>query len=104
MYYYHIFWIDGVLTLVIAAYLIFVSSKLLYKSIKVLMLFTPSSIFIEEISTRICAFSEVENIHHVHAWQLSDDQIHFEAHIDFKNNLSLKEVNKILENIREVLL
>lgn len=104
MYFYSIYWIDGVLTMLIAIYLIYESSKLLYQSIKVLMLFTPSSIFIDDISKRICTISEIENIHHVHAWQLSDNQIHFEAHIDFNENLPLIEVNRLLENIREILL
>jgi cobalt-zinc-cadmium efflux system protein len=46
---YQIYWIDSVLTLAIAIYLIFVGFDLLKNSYKVLMLFTPDSIKIKEI-------------------------------------------------------
>jgi cobalt-zinc-cadmium efflux system protein len=39
----------------------------------------------------------------VHVWQLNDDQINFEAHIDFNEDLSLSEVNKSLDQIRDIL-
>lgn len=103
MYYYKIYWIDGVLTLAIAIYLIYVSWDLLIDSLKVLMLFTPSSITLNSINREISLIQEVENIHHVHVWQLDDNQIHFEAHVDFKENLTLEEVNLILLRIRKIL-
>ena len=103
MYYFKIYWIDGVLTLLIAVYLIFMTWSLLSDSLKVLMLFTPSNIILEDISNKICSIPEVWNIHHVHVWQLDDNQIHFEAHVDFSENLPLLKVNKILEEIRIIL-
>lgn len=103
MFYYEIYWIDGVLTLAIAIYLIYVSWDLLIDSLKVLMLFTPSSITLNSINKEISLISEVENIHHVHVWQLDDNQIHFEAHVDFNENLALDEVNLIFIRIRQIL-
>lgn len=103
MYYYKIFWIDGVLTLAIAIYLIYVSWDLLIDSLKVLMLFTPSSITLKTINKEISSIPEIDNIHHVHVWQLDDSQIHFEAHVDFKDNLSLEKVNLILGQIKKIL-
>ncbi|MEZ5195378.1 MAG: cation diffusion facilitator family transporter [Bacteroidales bacterium] len=103
MYYFQFYWIDGALTLLISFYLVYVSWGLLIESLKVLMLFTPSSIVIEDISNRIICLEEVKNIHHVHVWQLDDQQIHFEAHVDFVNDLPLKRVNVILEEIKQLL-
>ncbi|MCD4729246.1 MAG: cation diffusion facilitator family transporter [Bacteroidales bacterium] len=103
MYYYKIYWIDSVLTLAIAIYLIYVSWDLLIDSLKVLMLFTPSSITLNSINKEISLIQQVENIHHVHVWQLDDNQIHFEAHVDFKENLTLEEANLILLKIRKIL-
>ena len=91
------------LTLLIAVYLIYITWSLLLDSIKVLMLFTPSNIILEDISNKICSIPEVWNIHHVHVWQLDDNQIHFEAHVDFSENLPLLKVNTILEKIRIIL-
>lgn len=98
-----LYWIDGLLTLLIAAYLIYSTWSILIESIKVLMLFTPASIDPGKISNMICKEPGVRNIHHVHIWQLNENSIHFEAHIEFTDNISLEEANKTFEKIREVL-
>ena len=103
MYFYKIYWIDGVLTMAIAVYLVYVSWGLLIDSLKVLMLFAPSSIILNNINKEITIIPEIENIHHVHVWQLDDKQIHFEAHVDFKENLTLDKVNLILQQVRKML-
>jgi cobalt-zinc-cadmium efflux system protein len=103
IYFYKFYWIDGALTLLIAVYLIFVSWKLLLESLKVLMLFTPSSIVIETINEEISTIPEIRNIHHVHVWQLDNDQIYFEGHVDFVDNLTLQKVNEILGRIQGTL-
>jgi cobalt-zinc-cadmium efflux system protein len=104
MVYYKIFWIDSVLTLMIAAYLIYSTWSILIESLKVLMLFTPAHIDPLEISNRVCTLTEVENIHHVHVWQLNEDTIHFEAHVDFKSNVTLVALNGTFDKIRQMLL
>ena len=96
MKYYQIFWIDSVLTLVIALYLIWVGFDLLKESVKVLMLFTPDHIPIEDIVTEINKIDAVKNIHHIHVWQLNEEEIHFEAHVDFSENINLSEFDEIL--------
>ncbi len=103
MFYFKVYWIDGILTMIISAYLIFISWNLLMETIKALMLFTPSNIILEHINERICSLPEVLNIHHVHVWQLDSNQISFEGHVDFAENLNLQKVNIVLEKIRELL-
>jgi cobalt-zinc-cadmium efflux system protein len=100
---YKLYWIDGLLTLLIAGYIIFSIWQILIDSLKMLMLFTPSGIELDEIRDRISRFKEVANIHHVHAWHLNDNQIHFEAHIDFNEDLPLSKIDELLGQIREVL-
>ncbi len=56
MYYFHLWWIDGLLTLLIAVYLVYISRNILLNSLKVLMLFTPSNITIEQISKGLIKF------------------------------------------------
>jgi cobalt-zinc-cadmium efflux system protein len=100
---YEIYWIDGVLTLMIAIYLIYTTWKILTESLKVLMLFTPSGIDLEKIREDLTAIAGVGNIHHVHVWQLNENNIHFEAHVDFTENIPLAKVNAILDQIRKKL-
>lgn len=103
MKYFEMFWVDSVLTLVIAVYLIFVGYSLLKNSYKVLMLFTPDNIFIKEIVKELQKFDLIKNVHHVHVWQLNEDETHLEAHIDFNKNISLSEFDEILIEVEEVL-
>ena len=104
MYYFKVFWIDGVISLVIAAYLMFTSAKLLFETLRVLMQFTPSHLDLDHIKSEIETLEYVENIHHVHVWQLTDDDIHFSAHISFVDDLSLSEVGDYLENVKKLML
>jgi cobalt-zinc-cadmium efflux system protein len=103
MHYYQVYWVDGVLSLAIAAYLIYASSGLLLKTLKVLMQFAPSDIKPKDIEDRILQLDDIENIHHIHIWQLNDKDIHFEAHIDFNNDIRLSEASRIVNTIRVIL-
>ncbi|MEO0571687.1 MAG: cation diffusion facilitator family transporter [Bacteroidota bacterium] len=102
MKYYAMFWIDPMLTLLIALYLIYVGYDLLKKSTKVLMLFTPKSIAVKEIVSNISEIDGIKNVHHVHVWQLNEKEIHLEAHIDFKKDIKLSEFDDVLEEIEEI--
>lgn len=102
MKFYAIFWIDPLLTLIIALYLIYVGYDLLKESTKVLMLFTPKSIAVQEIVSSICEIKGIKNVHHVHVWQLNEEEIHLEAHVDFKEDIKLSEFDVILESIEEL--
>jgi cobalt-zinc-cadmium efflux system protein len=102
MKFYQIWWIDSVLTFAIALYLIWMGFDLLKASTKVLMLFTPDEISVDEIVNEINAFESIKNIHHVHIWQLNEEEIHFEAHVDFETDITLSEFDKILKDIEEL--
>lgn len=103
MLYFEIYWIDSVLTLAIAVYLIFVGYDLLKNSYKVLMLFTPENIHIQEIVKVLQTINHIKTVHHVHVWQLNEDETHLEAHIDFDKDIKLSEFDIILEEIEAIL-
>lgn len=102
MKYFGWFWIDPLLTFAIAVYLIVVGLDLLKNSFNVLMLFTPEDIPIKEIVKKISVIEEVKNVHHIHIWQLNEEEVHMEAHIDFHKDISLSEFDVILERIEEI--
>jgi len=74
---------------------------LLKQSTKVLMLFTPNTVQVDEIVTTIRKIEPIKNVHHVHIWQLNEDEMHLEAHIDFKEDIKLSEFDVILDRIEE---
>jgi len=103
MKYYQIFWIDALLTLLISLYLIYISWDILIKSVKILMLFAPEHIKIDEVAGDILKVEGVKNIHHVHIWQLNDHGSHLEAHIEFTKDIKLSEFDVICEKIEKMM-
>ncbi len=103
MKYYQLFWTDSLLTLLIAAYLLYMSWDLLQKSFKVMMLFTPNDININEISNTINSKRNVTKLHHVHVWQLNEQEVHLEAHILLAKDLSISQFEIVLQEIRKEL-
>lgn len=103
MKFYQIYWVDGVLTLLISVYLIYMSWRVFLDSLKILMLFAPDDIVIADIEKEIVTIEGVKNIHHVHIWQLNEKNCHFEAHIEFHNDINLSDFDKICEKIEHLL-
>lgn len=103
MKYFQWFWVDSVITLGIALYLILMSFDLLKSSVKMLLLFTPKDLNIEEIAKKIHTVTGNHRLYHIHLWHLNDNEVHFEAHLDCKENISITEFNTIVAEIEEVL-
>ncbi|MFO7673800.1 MAG: cation diffusion facilitator family transporter [Lutibacter sp.] len=104
MKYYQIYWIDALLTLIISVYLIFMSWRILVDSLKILMLFAPSHIKIKEVVEVVQKVSGVKNIHHIHIWQLNDHESHFEAHLEFNEDIKLSEFDLVCEEVEKLLM
>ena len=101
MKYFALFWIDPLLTVVIALYLIYVGYDLLRASTRVLMLFTPETIEVDKIVRSISTLEGIKNVHHVHIWQLNEQEVHLEAHIDFNEDIRLSKFDDVLQQIEE---
>lgn len=96
MKFYALYWIDAFLSLIIAVYLILVGFQLAKKAFNVLMLFTPPDIDVDALINRVNKIERVKHIHHIHIWQLNDDEVHLEAHVDFEEDIRLSEFDEIL--------
>jgi len=103
MKYFQWFWVDSVLTLAIAIYLLVVGFDLLKDSTKMLMLFTPTHIDINEIIEEVHKIPGTDKLHHIHVWHLNDDELHLEAHLDCSEDIKMSEFNEILHKIEHVL-
>jgi len=103
MYYFGIFWIDPLISALIALYLIWASFGLVKESSAVLMQFTPSEIDINKVIATIEAEPEIADVHHIHIWKLSDHRIHLEAHLDFKEDVLLSVVSKVIDRLEHKL-
>jgi len=103
MYYFGIFWIDPVISVVIAFYLIKASFGLVQESSTILMQFAPKGIELNKIVSSIEEESEIQNAHHIHIWQLDDNHIHLEAHLDFYDDVVLSISNSVIDRLEKKL-
>jgi len=103
MKYYEWFWIDSVITFGIAIYLIYMGFGLLKSTTKMLMLFTPEHLDIVAIAQKIHEKTGPNHLHHIHLWPLNDNTLHFEAHLECREDINISQFNAIVEDIKEVL-
>ena len=103
MKFYGWFWVDSIMTLFIALYLIYVGYDLIKSATKMLMLFTPDYINIKEIVREVHKIKGVNKLHHIHIWHLNDEELHLEAHLDCSEDIKMSEFNSLLEEVEIVL-
>lgn len=103
MKFYGWFWVDSVMTILIAAYLIIVGLDLIIKSTKMLMLFTPDEINIKEIVWEVHKIKGVNKLHHIHVWHLNEEELHLEAHLDCSEDIKMSDFNTLLYKIEDLL-
>ncbi len=103
MYYFGIFWIDPLISALIALYLIWASFGIVKESVSVLMQFVPEGIDVERVIEVIEMEDGVANVHHIHIWRLDDNQINLEAHLDMSEDFSVSKSNEIIEKLEKKL-
>ena len=75
------YWTDTLLTLIIAAYVLYQAATMLPRTIHILMQGAPEDIDIDEVVQAMEEVAGVNNVHHVHLWQLDEHQNALEAHV-----------------------
>jgi cobalt-zinc-cadmium efflux system protein len=80
--FFNISWIDPVLTILIALYILKETYEIVRESVDVIMMSTPTDIDLNAVQQALEAIPGVKNIHHVHLWKMNDADTHFEAHVD----------------------
>ncbi|GAB4117781.1 MAG: cation diffusion facilitator family transporter [Candidatus Caldatribacteriota bacterium] len=101
--YFNITIVDPLLTFAIGIYVLIEGFSILKKSTDILMEKTPAQIDILKVKEEIEKIPEIDNLHHVHIWQINDKELLFEGHIDVKKDINLTEAERIRNNIISVL-
>lgn len=103
IYFFKVYWIDPVITALISLYIIKETIGILLETYNILMQGTPKNIDVFAIQNELVKLNEVNGIHHVHVWNLSDKDIHFEAHVDIQNDIKISESETVLKKIEDIL-
>jgi len=104
IYFFNLYWIDPLVTFLLGIYLLKETFSIVKESVDILMQATPRGLDLAQVKQALETLPEIDNIHHVHAWNLSDQDIHFECHVDLKSDIRISETDKIQEMIHEILL
>ncbi len=94
-------WIDPVITLLISAYILRETLRIIKKTVDILMQSSPDVDY-EQIKKDVESLPGIVNLHHVHAWMINEQSIFFEAHVDMEN-MELCKAEKITQQIEHLL-
>jgi cobalt-zinc-cadmium efflux system protein len=75
------YWIDPMLTLIIASYILYLSFNMLKRTSAILMESTPEDLDLDALRKAVEACDAVVGMHHVHVWELDEQHRAMEAHI-----------------------
>ncbi len=100
---FEIYWLDPLVTFLIGLYLIRESYIILKEAVNILMQSTPEHLDLKKIQYKVEAFPEITSIHHLHVWNLSESEIHLEAHIEVGADLKISEIQVIRDKVERLL-
>jgi cobalt-zinc-cadmium efflux system protein len=95
------YWMDTLLTLIIAGYVLWQGFSMLPNTIHLLMEGTPEHLSIAEVITAMESIDGVKNVHHVHIWQLDEHHNALEAHVvtDASQLADIEQVKDALKTL-----
>lgn len=70
IYFFHIYWIDPLLTILIGLYILKETYALLVKSLQILIQSAPPTINLSDVITEIKTFNILRDVHDVHPWAM----------------------------------
>lgn len=103
MYFYELYWIDPLITVLISLYIIKETYAVLYETYKILMQSTPFNIEISLVVDELMKIPKIKGVHHVHIWNLTDREIHFEGHLDVDEDMKVSESQAIIDTAQQIL-
>jgi cobalt-zinc-cadmium efflux system protein len=74
-------WVDSLITLLVSAYILRQSVPDMKRSIHILMEGAPADVNADELVSALQAVRGVDDVHHVHLWELDEHERALEAHI-----------------------
>ena len=99
---YQWYWVDTLVTFLIAGFVLWQGMIMLPKTIHLLMEGTPEDLSSGEIKSSLEEVEDVEDVHHIHIWNLDEHRIALEAHVVVATN-ELQEVELIKAKLKKML-
>ena len=91
-----IYRLDGIIALLIAAYMIFQAVVSFPKIVNILMNAAPEHLNQDEIIKAVCTVKGVRNVHHIHLWSVNEHEVSLECHVETDNPDAAAEISHLL--------
>lgn len=95
-------WVDPILTLALAGYIVAVSLRLLRRTTGILMEGTPEGLDLRAVQQAVESTPGVDDLHHLHVWELDEQHRALEAHITVAADV-IGRIEQIKSRIKQVL-
>ena len=99
---YQWYWVDTLVTFLIAGFVLWQGIIMLPKTVHLLMEGTPEELSSVDIKSAMEEVADVEDVHHIHVWNLDEYRIALEAHVVVTAD-ELKEVEVIKDKLKLLL-
>ena len=99
---YQLYWVDTLIAFVISGFVFWQAIKLLPKTIHILMEGTPEDLSSVDIKLAMEKIDLVEDIHHIHVWNIDEHRVALEAHVVVSAS-ELRDVELIKAPLKEML-
>ena len=103
IYFYRFYLIDPLLTIMIALFILIQGYQVLKQSTLILMERVPADINIENIKKKIESIPQVNDVHHIHVWQIDEKKVLFEGHIILNQDMKVSQAEKIRQPVEQIL-
>jgi cobalt-zinc-cadmium efflux system protein len=103
MYFFGWIWLDSVLSLAIAVFILVNAYKGIAMSLKIVMQGTPSNVSTEKIKEELEKVGGVDSIHDLHVWTMDGEYVVATLHVISSENLRINELQRIRDQVRAVL-
>ena len=100
----HLFWIDSVLSLLVAVVILFSTWQLLRDSLRLSLDGVPLGIEIKKIRETIAKIPGVKDFHHIHVWAISTTENALTAHLCVDREAGMEFIEKLKHTIKHELL
>ena len=92
-------WTDAAVTLLISGYVLYHGFKEIPKAIHLLMEGSPKDMQVDVIIKSMEKVDGVENVHHVHVWQIDEQHNALEAHVILSDMAKAEGIKTVLKSI-----
>ena len=96
-------WVDPVLTLGIAGYILWMSYGMLKRTASILMEGTPDDLDLDELLAAAEGIEGVVGLHHLHVWELDEHHRALEAHVVVAEDGNMEALERIKQGLKTLL-